>query len=59
MGDWEDWHANDAQADRSYWNNQPIHIPECELHGDTQYFNHDADAWECYDCIDEEDMQNG
>lgn len=48
-----------SREDDDYWNNRYAEVPECEVHGDTQYFNSEADEWECYDCIDEEDMHNG
>ena len=48
-----------SREDDNYWNNKYGGAPECEVHGDTQYFNSEADEWECYDCIDEEDMYNG
>lgn len=48
-----------SREDDNYWNEKYDHAPECEVHGDTQYFNSEADEWECYDCIDEEDMYNG
>lgn len=58
--EWEDFHADDAQADRDHWNDKYWDsVPECDLHGDTQYYNVESGEYECYDCIDEEDMQNG
>lgn len=49
----------EGQEDRDYWNNLYADTPECEVHGDTQYYNPESGEWECYDCIDEEDMLNG
>lgn len=50
--------SDEGQADRDYWNTKYAEA-ECYVHGDTMYFDTDADEWECYDCIDEEDMVNG
>lgn len=49
----------EGQEDRDYWNNKYAEAPECEIHGDTTYYEPDSGEWECYDCIDEEDMYNG
>ena len=48
-----------SREDDYYWDDKYYRVPECEIHGDTQYFNYESDEWECYDCVDEEDMQNG
>jgi len=58
MGDWGDFHADDAQADRDYWNTKYAEST-CHEHGDTTYYDAESGEWECYDCIDEEDMVNG
>ncbi len=48
-----------GQVDRDYWNVKWAEVPECDLHGDTQYYNAESGEYECYDCVDEEDMQSG
>ena len=48
-----------GREDDEYWNDKYELAPECEIHGDTQYHNAESGEWECYDCIDEQDMMNG
>lgn len=48
-----------SREDDAYWNNLYGDYPECEAHGDTLYYNTEAGEYECYDCVDEEDMING
>ena len=47
-----------SREDDDYWNTKYAEAL-CHLHGDTMYWNPELGEWECYDCIDEEDMQNG
>jgi hypothetical protein len=48
-----------SREDDDYWNVKYAEAHECEIHGDTQYHNSELGEYECYECIDEEDMQNG
>lgn len=47
-----------GRADRDYWNGEYADAPECELHGDTMYYEPESGEWECYDCADEREMLN-
>jgi hypothetical protein len=51
MGDWEDWHNDDAQADRDYWNTKYEHAPECETHGVEMVWSEDVEDYECPECV--------
>ena len=47
-----------SREDDDHWNTKYAEA-SCQLHGDTMYWNPEAVEWECYDCINEEDMING
>lgn len=47
-----------SQEDDDYWNTKYAES-SCHTHGETTYYDAESGEWECYECIDEEDMQNG
>lgn len=50
--------SGEGRDDRDYWNGEYADAPECELHGDTMYYEPESGEWECYDCADEREMLN-
>lgn len=46
-----------SREDDDWWSVKYAEAPECDVHGDTMYYETDSGEWECFDCVDEDDIE--